>query len=121
MFGLEQITLRRNSLPIASTPITTQDNERLFFNTLSALGLLHCGLGITLDNHQQHLIMCFDLTSAQQAAHGFLHPEFTSCSVSLDLLILKFLTANLEVCVYAHRMYFLHLTAKVQRTSFQFR
>ena len=53
-FGLEQATLRRNGLPIASTPISTQDHKRLFFNTLSALGLLHCGLGITLDNYQQH-------------------------------------------------------------------
>ena len=73
-FGLEQVTLRRSGLPIASTPISTQDHNRLFFNTLSALGLLHCGLGITLDNYQQHLIMCFDLTSTQQAAHDFLHP-----------------------------------------------
>ena len=49
-FGLEQVTLRRNGLPIASTPISTQDHKRLFFNTLSALSLLPCGLGITLDN-----------------------------------------------------------------------
>ena len=98
MFGLEQITLRRNSLPIASTPITTHDNKRLFFNTLSALGLLHCGLRITLDNYQQHFIMCFNLTSAQQAAHGFLHPKFTSCSFSLDLQFSNSLTANLAVC-----------------------
>ena len=60
-FGLEQITLRRDEgLPIASTPISTQDHKRLFFNTLSALG-----------NYQQYFIMCFDLTSTQQAAHGF--------------------------------------------------
>ena len=45
-FGFEQVILRRNGLPIASTPISTQDHKRLFFNTLSALGLLHCGLGI---------------------------------------------------------------------------
>ena len=51
-FELEQVTLRRNGLPIASTPISTKDHKRLFFNTLSALGLLHCGLGITLDNYQ---------------------------------------------------------------------
>ena len=42
-FGLEQVTLRRNGLPIASTPISTQDHKRLFFNTLSALGLLLSG------------------------------------------------------------------------------
>ena len=102
-FGLEQVTLRQNGLPIASTPISTQDNKRLFFNTLSALGLLHCGLGITLDNYQQHFIMCFDLTSTQQAAHDFLHPELTNCSVSLDLQFSNALTANLEIFVWGIR------------------
>ena len=102
-FGLEQVTLRRNGLPIASTPISTQDQKRLFFNTLSALGLLHCGLGITLDNYQQHFIMCFDLTSTQQAAHDFLHPELTNCSVSLDLQFSNALTANLEIFVWGIR------------------
>ena len=57
-FGLEQVTLRRNGLPIASTPISTRKRHKgLFFNTLSALGLLHCGLEITLDNYQQHFIV----------------------------------------------------------------
>ena len=28
-FGLEKITLRRNGLPIANTPISTQDHKRL--------------------------------------------------------------------------------------------
>ena len=102
-FGLEQVTLRRNGLPIASTPISTQDHKRLFFNTLSALGLLHRGLGITLDNYQQHIIMCFHLTSTQQAAHDFLHPELTNCSVSLDLQFSNALTANLEIFVWGIR------------------
>ena len=102
-FDLEQITLRRNGLPIASTPISTQDHKRLFFNTLSALGLLHCGLGITLDNYQQHFIMCFDLTSTQQAPHDFFYPELTNCSVSLDLQFSNALTANLEIFVWGIR------------------
>ena len=51
-FGLEQITLRRNCLPKASTLINTQDQKRLFFNTLSALGFLHYALGITMDKYQ---------------------------------------------------------------------
>ena len=102
-FGLDQVTLRRNGLPIASTPISTQDHKRLFFNTLSALGLLHYGLGITLDNYQQHFIMCFDLTSTQQVAHDFLHRELTNCSVSLDLQFSNALTANLEIFVWGIR------------------
>ena len=111
MFGVEQVTLRRNGLPKASTPISTQDHKRLFFNTLSALGLLHCGLGITLDNYQQHFILCFVLTSTQQAAHGFLHPELTNCSVSLDLQFSNALTANLEVFVWGIRSSNLFITS----------
>ena len=38
-FGLEQVTVRRNGLPIAITPNSTQDHKRLFFNALSAPGL----------------------------------------------------------------------------------
>ena len=102
-FGLEQVTLRRTGFLITSTPISTQDHKRLFFNTLSALGLLHCRLGITLKNYQHYFIMCFDLTSTQQAAHDFLHPEITICSVSLDLQFLIALTANLEVFVWGIR------------------
>ena len=41
--------------------------------------------------------MCFDLTRAQQAAHDFLHPELTNCSVSLDLQFSNALTAKLEI------------------------
>ena len=70
-FDLEQIALRRNGLPIASTPIDTRDHKRLFYNTLSALGLLNCRLGITLQNYNSYFIMCFDLTNPQQDAHGF--------------------------------------------------
>ena len=122
-FGLKLITSRRNGLPIGSTPISTQNHKRPFFSTLSALGLLHCGLGITLDNFQQHFIRCFDLKSTQQAAHDFLHPELSKCSVSLDLQFSNGLTATWKLLfgVYAHPMYSLHPTAKSQRTSFQFR
>ena len=122
-FGLEQITLRWNGLPIASTPISTQDQKRLFFNTQSALGLLHCGLGITLDNYQQFFFMCFNLTSTQQAAKDFLHPEFFNCTVLLGLDFSNTSTANLAIFVwiYAHPMCLLQPTATLQRTSFQFR
>ena len=122
-FGFEQITLRRNGLPIACVPISTEDHKRLYFNTLSALGLLQCGLGITLDNYRQHFIMCFDLTSTQQAAHEFLHPELNNCSVPIDLQFSNASTANLENVVWTIRLsdVLLNLTDKLQRTSLQFR
>ena len=79
-FGLGQITLRRNGLPIVHTPITTQDHKRLLFITLSAMGVLQ-----QWDNYQQYFNMSFDLTSTQQAAHDLLRPEVTNCSGLLDL------------------------------------
>ena len=115
-FGLEQVILRRSGLPIASIPISTQDHKLLFFNTLSALGLLHCGLGITLDNYQPHFIMCFDLTSTQQAAHDFWQPELTTCSVSLDLQFSNALTANLEIFVWGIRSSNLFITSDHKAT-----
>ena len=99
-FDLEQITLRRNGLPIASTPIDTRDHKLLFYNTLSALGLLNCGLGTTLQNYNSHFIMCFDLTSTQQAAHDFLHPELTNSSVSGELHFSIASDADVEIFIW---------------------
>ena len=119
--GLEKITLRRNGLPIASTPFSTQGSKRLLFRTLSALDLLYCGLGVTLDTYQQHFIMCFEHTSTQQAAHDFLHSELTNCSVSRDLQVSNALTESLEIFgVYAHPMFSLQSTAKFQERSSNF-
>ena len=119
-FGLKLNISRRNGLPIGSTPISTQDHKLPFFNTLSALGLLHCGLGKTLDNFQQHFIRCFDLKSTQQAAHDFLHPELTKCSVSLDLQFANGLTANLETAVWSIRSSNIFITSdrKVTKNVF---
>ena len=64
--------------------------------SLSALRLLHCGLGVTLD----FFIVCSDLSRTQQAAHEFLHPELTNCSDSLDLQFSTALAANLQTFVW---------------------
>ena len=99
-FGMEQILLRRNGLPIASTPISTQDHK------------------VSSSTHYQHWVgcaaeweslwittkstffICFDLTSTQQEAQDFLHPEITNCSISLDLQLSNALTAILEIFVW---------------------
>ena len=96
-FGLEKITSRRKVWPTASTPVSTQDHKSLFFNTLWEMGLLHCGLGITLDHYQHHFVMCFNLTSRQEAAHEYLHPELTNCSISLDLRYSNALIKKLKI------------------------
>ena len=102
-FDLEQIILRRDDLPIASTAIVRRDQKRLFYNTLSALRLLNCGLGITLQNYNSHFIMCFGLTSTQQATHDFLHPELINSSVSVELQFSTAVAANVEIFIWGIR------------------
>ena len=36
-FGLNEIIVYRNGLPIAGTPVSTSDNKRIYYNTLEAL------------------------------------------------------------------------------------
>ena len=82
-FGLNEIIVYRNGLPIAGTPVSTSDNRRIYYNTLEALDfVLNTSHGISLANFD---IMAFDLTSTQEASHDFIHPELTNCTISLEL------------------------------------
>ena len=99
------------STQIANTRNSTQDDKPLLFNTLSALGLLHCGLGITVDNYQQPFDMCFDLTSTQQAAHNFLHPELINTYRTYGV------TANPEIFVWGVRSSNVYITSDREITK----
>ena len=74
-FDLEQIYIYRNDLPVADSPISTSDDKRLYFNTISDLAYIDNGHGISLTEYPIQFIMVFDLTSTQQASHDFIHPE----------------------------------------------
>ena len=67
-FDLEQIYIYRNGLPVADSPISTTDNKRLYFNTISDLAYNDNGYGISLSDYPNHIIMVFNLTSTQQAS-----------------------------------------------------
>ena len=47
-FDLEQIYIYRNGLPVADSPISTSDDKRLYFNTISDLAYIDNGHGISL-------------------------------------------------------------------------
>ena len=84
--GLNEIFVYRNNLPIAGTPISTSDNERIYYNTLEAFDfVLNTIHGISLANYDNHYIMAFDLTSTQDSLHNFIHPESTNCTFSVEL------------------------------------
>ena len=79
-FGVSQIFIYRNGLPIVGTPISTVSNQRLYFNTLETLDFLDKGgSAISLSDYRNHFIMTLDLTSTQEASHDFIHPEMTNC------------------------------------------
>ena len=74
-FDLEQIYIHRNGLPVAESPISTDDDKRLYFNTISDLAYIDNGHGIKLSEYLSHFLKVFDLTSTQQAYHDFIHPS----------------------------------------------
>ena len=91
-FDLEEIYIYRNGLPVADSPISTTDDKRLYFNTISDLAYIDNGHGISLSDYTNHFIMVFDLTSIQQASHDIIHPELTNCSISIELEVFSGLT-----------------------------
>ena len=72
-FDLEQIYVYRSGIPVTDSPISTTDNKRLYFNTISDLAYIDNGHGISLSDYPNHFIMVFDLTSTHQASHDFIH------------------------------------------------
>ena len=102
-FNLEQICIYRNVLPVADSPINTADVKRLYFNTMSDLAYIDNGHGISLSEHPNHFFMVFDLTSTQQASHDFILPEFTSCSISIELKFSAALPSNIEIFIIGEK------------------
>ena len=93
----EQIYIYRNGNPVADSLISTNTDERLYFNTLSDFAYTDNGHGISLTDYPNHFIMVFDLTSTQQASHDFIHTELTNCSISIQLKFLAALPNNIEI------------------------
>ena len=80
-FDLEQIYIYRTRMPVTDSPISTNDDKRLYFTTISDLAYIDTGHGISLTEYSNHFIMVFDLTSTQQVSHDFIHPELTNCKL----------------------------------------
>ena len=74
-FDLSEITVYRNGFATAGTPMLTNDNKRLYYNSMSALAYVENGHGIPLSDFAHHFIMVFDLTSTQEATHSSLSVE----------------------------------------------
>ena len=90
-------------MPVADSPISTNDDKRLFFNTISDLAYNDNGHGIGLTDYPNHSIMVFDLTSTQQASHNFILPELTNCSISFELKFSAAWHNNIEIFIICEK------------------
>ena len=71
-------------LATAGSPMSTTDNKRLYYNSMSAISYVENGHGIPLSEFANHYIMVFDLNITQEATHDFIHPELTNSSLSVE-------------------------------------
>lgn len=96
-FNLDSIIVYRNGYPVAGTPLQTEDDKKLYLNSLEALAFENGGHGIPLADYTNHYIIVFDLTSTQQASHDYLYPELTNSSISVSLRFSADLAQSLEL------------------------
>ena len=91
-------------MPVADSPISTTDDKRLYFNTISDLAYFDNGHGISLTDYPNHFLMVSDLTIAQQASHDIIHPELTNCSISIELKFARRLPNNIEIFIVGEKL-----------------
>ena len=102
-FDLNSITVYRNGYPVAGTPLETDNDKKVYLNSLEALAFEQHGHGIPFEDYSNHYLMVFDMTSTQQASHDYLHPELTNASISLSLRFSSALTNNTEIFLLGER------------------
>ena len=94
---MSEVTVYRNGFPIAGTPLSADDEKRVYMTTMDALAFDYHGHGISFSNYTNNFVLVFELTSTEQASHDFLYPELTNAAVSVELKFLIALPGNTEV------------------------
>ena len=90
-------------MPVGDSPISTNDDQRLYFNTISDLAYIDNGNDISLTDYPNHLIIVFDLTSTLLASHDFIHPELTNCSIFIEVKFSTALPNNIEILIIGEK------------------
>lgn len=96
-FNLNEVTVYRNGFPVAGTPLSTENEKRIYISSMDALAFGYHSHGIPFQDYTNHFVMVFDLTSTQQASHDYLYPELTNAAVSLELKFANNLASSVEV------------------------
>ena len=65
------MTVYRDGFPIVVTPLSRDDEKRVYMTTLNALTIGYHGHGIPFSNYTNLFVLVFDQTSTQQASYEF--------------------------------------------------
>ena len=105
--------IRGNGFPIAGTPVDTENNVRIYHNSLTALGFKNGGNKISLKDFANNFIVIFDLTSSQEASKNVtLFPELTGASITLKLFFSEALPEAVELFLIGERFSQVFIDAK---------
>ena len=105
-FDVQRVEIQLGyGLPLAGTPLDTNNNVRLYYNTITGLGFARSGNGIKFEDFDENqFFFVFDLTSTEEASKGLtLLPEFTGSSLTLKLCFSKVLDDAVEVFFIGER------------------
>ena len=94
---LSEVTVYRIGFPIAGTPLSTDDEKRVYMTAMEYFAFSYHGHGIPFSNYTNHFVLVLDLTSTQQASHDFLYPELSNAAVSVERKFSTALPRNAEV------------------------
>ena len=112
-FVFSQILVYRYGQNFFGTRVSTTFSQRIYFNTLEALDFLDRGRhGITLNQYPNPFILTFDVTSTQEASHGFIHQELTNCSITFKLTFDKALAAKVEMLFLGEKSSIIHFNSE---------
>ena len=102
-FNLNSTKVYRNGYPVAGTPVRTDNDRRLYLNSLAAPALGQLVHGVPYNYYANQYILVFDITSTQQASHDYLYPEQIKRSASLSLWFSPQLTNCVKVFLLCGR------------------
>ena len=77
-FNLDSITVCPNGYPFAGTPLQTENDKKLYLNSLEDLAFGQHGHGAPYIDYANHYILVIDLTTTQEASLHYLYAEITN-------------------------------------------
>ena len=119
-FNLNSIKVYRNGYPVAGTPLQTENDKKLYLNSLEALAFGQHGHGVPYNDYANRYNLVFDLTSTEQASDDYLYPQLTNGSISISLRFSAQLTNSVDTFLPGERssIFYIDSSRKVSKNIF---